>query len=129
MITLAGINWCTDHDIAVGMITSAGNVIMSHVPPPEQKPRELDILRAQFCASESLALEIAREIEGRKLAGQERNIIEFTGDKTAARRIAEYRRRIESSKDIHMIGSWEGIAAKEYFAEWKGIISARFDDR
>src|SRR5487761_33230 len=129
MITLAGINWCADRDIAVGMISSAGDVIMSHVPPPEQKPRELDILRAQFCASESLALEIAREIEGRKLAGQERNIIEFTGDKTTALRIADYRRRIESAEDIHMIGSWEGVAAKEYFAEWKGTVSAQFDDR
>lgn len=129
-VTFDALKWCSEHNISVTMIDSSGDIVSSHIPYDDDSPKHNLILRSQInAAGTPLGLEIARELLARKLAGQESNVILFTGDKTASQRISSYRSELEYVQTIPLIMGYEANAAKEYFGAWRGAIAMQFDDQ
>jgi CRISP-associated protein Cas1 len=125
-ITLEALRWCHVHGITLATISPTGELIDHHAN--DDVTRDVTVLRSQVMAQGStLGLEIAREIESRKLAGQSANVVRHFSAEYSADRIDSYRAQLESAATAHDVMGLEGIAAAEYFRAWRRV-RVRWDD-
>jgi CRISPR-associated protein Cas1 len=74
-------------------------------------------------------LEIAKEINVRKLDGQARNLESLFSDYDSSAKVWKYAKSMDGAKSHAALMGLEGKAAQVYFAPWVTHVTPRFDDR
>jgi CRISPR-associated endonuclease Cas1 len=119
MVTLAALRWLADQEAAFVMLERDGSVLATTGPV---SPSDARLRRAQACARDSgAALQIARELIDRKLAGQEQLVRETLRDAKAGETIAAFRARLTSARTIEAILQIELHAALMYWSVWHDL--------
>jgi CRISPR-associated endonuclease Cas1 len=126
-ITLDAYQWMHEHGISLTTLTLNGEMISQHTT--DDTNRDTSILRAQVLADGTpLALEIAREIESRKLRGQAANANILFSDSNIEARIRQYAALLEQAPTVSDVMGLEGKAGNEYFRAWRSL-SPKWDDK
>jgi CRISPR-associated protein Cas1 len=119
MVSLAALRWLADQNAAFLMLERDGCVLATTGPV---RPSDARLRRAQACAGQSgAALLIARELIGRKLAGQERLVRTGFRNSTTAEAIAEYRAKLSNAPSIESVRLVEAHAAKAYWSAFTDV--------
>ena len=119
MVSLAALRWLADQDAAFVMLERDGNVLATTGPV---RPSDARLRRAQAMALDSgAALQIARELIGQKLAGQEQVARNKLLDTTTAKAIAQFRTEVATADTISMIRLLESQGAAAYWAAWRTL--------
>lgn len=126
-LSLEALKWCSDHGISVLMLDQDSELISHYTTDSERW--DTSILRAQVLADGTpLALEIAREIQSRKLHGQAANIARLFSDPNIEARICQYAALLEQAPTVSDVMGLEGKAGNEYFRAWRSL-SPQWDDK
>lgn len=113
MVSLAALRWLADQDAAFVMLERDGSVLATTGPV---RPSDARLRRAQALADSSGAsLLIARELIGRKLAGQEQVTRNKLRDTTAAEAIAQFRASVVKAETIPEVRLIESQGAAVYW--------------
>jgi CRISPR-associated endonuclease Cas1 len=116
-VSLAALRWLADQDAAFVMLERDGSVLATTGPV---RPSDSRLRRAQSLANSShVGTEIARELIGRKLVGQERVIREKLGRTDVAESIAEYRTSLMYARTTAEVRHLESVAAQAYWLAWR----------
>ena len=129
MVSLAAFRWLADQDAAFVMLDRDGSVLATTGPVRSSDAR---LRRAQALAHQSgVALHIARELIGRKLAGQEQLVREKLCDWSSADAIARARAALTKTTTIEGIRYLEAQAGHAYWSAWRNVsvIFPRADAR
>src|SRR5207302_784177 len=119
MVSLAALRWLADQKAAFVMLERDGNVLATTGPV---RPSDARLRRAQAMALDSgAALQIARELIGQKLAGQEQVARNKLLDTTTAKAIAQFRTEVATADTISMIRLLESQGAAAYWAAWRTL--------
>jgi CRISPR-associated endonuclease Cas1 len=119
MVSLAALRWLADQDAAFVMLERDGSVLATTGPV---RPSDARLRRAQSLAHQSgAALQIARELIARKLAGQEQVIRTKFNDTSAAGLISRFRLALAETETIPSIRLLESQAANVYWSSWRNI--------
>jgi CRISPR/Cas system-associated endonuclease Cas1 len=85
-------------------------------------PSDARLRRVQACAHQSgIALLLARELIGRKLAGQEKVAREWLRDPETAEAIANRRKELHETTTTDEIRVCEARAGAAYWVGWRGV--------
>jgi CRISPR-associated endonuclease Cas1 len=118
-VSLAALRWLADQDAAFVMLDRDGSVLATTGPV---RPSDARLRRAQVLASYSgTALQIARELISRKLAGQERVVREKLRDSATAQIIAQFCSEVATAETIAALRQIESQAAAAYWASWRDL--------
>ena len=118
-ISLAAIRWLADQDAAFVMLERDGRVLITTGPVRSSDAR---LRRAQALADQSgAALSIARELIGRKLAGQEAVVRELLLDTTTAEAIGRFRADVNTAETMDTTRRLESQAAAAYWSVWRDL--------
>jgi len=119
MISLAALRWLADQDAAFVMLERDGSVLATTGPVPSSDAR---LRRAQSLAQQSgTALQIARELIDRKLAGQEALARAALNDPRAAGLIASARVALKTTNTMENIRYLEAQAGHAYWSAWHSV--------
>jgi len=119
-ISLAALRWLADQDAAFVMLDRDGSVLATTGPVRSSDAR---LRRAQALAHQSgIALQIAKDLLGKKLIAQEELVREKLQSSAAADRIAEIRRGLRICQSTDALRPLEALAAKGYWAAWRNIV-------
>jgi len=119
MVSLAALRWLADQDAAFVMLNRDGTVLTTTGPV---LPSDARLRRAQVLALQNgVALQITRELLGRKLAGQEQVVRKKLLDSKTADVIAEFRDEVARAETIDKIKSLESQGAYAYWAAWHDL--------
>jgi CRISPR-associated endonuclease Cas1 len=119
MVTLGALRWLADQDASFVMLNRDGSVLAVTGPV---RPSDARLRRAQAHAHESgLALQIARELIGRKLEGQEKLARDGFNNGEAAEAIKSMRKAISSADTIEAIRLIESRGAYAYWGAWNNL--------
>ena len=119
MVSLAALRWLADQDAAFVMLERDGSVLATTGPV---RPSDARLRRAQALAIESgAALQIARELIGQKLAGQELVARNKLLDTTTAKAIAQFRSDVATADTISTIRLLESQGAAAYWSAWRTL--------
>jgi CRISPR-associated endonuclease Cas1 len=119
MISLAALRWLADQDAGFVMLDRDGSVLATTGPV---RPSDARLRRSQALAHQSgVALRIARELIGRKLAGQEQLVREKLRDPSTADAIAQARAAVKFANTIATIRQLEAHAAHAYWSAWRTL--------
>jgi CRISPR-associated endonuclease Cas1 len=119
MISLAALRWLAEQDAAFVMLERAGSVLATTGPVPSSDAR---LRRAQSLAHQSgTALQIARELIDRKLAGQEALARDALNDPRAAGLIASARVALKPTNTMENIRYLEAQAGHAYWYAWRSV--------
>jgi CRISPR-associated protein Cas1 len=119
IVSLAGLRWLTDQKAAFIMLERDGSVVTVTGPV---SPSDARLRRSQAVAhSSGAALVIARELIGRKLAGQEHLARTGFRNSTTADAIAGYRAKLPSAPSIESVRLIEANAAKAYWSAFTDV--------
>jgi CRISPR-associated endonuclease Cas1 len=119
MVSLAALRWLSDQKAAFVMLKREGSVVAVTGPvrSPDGRLRRIQALSIQS----GTALRIARELIGKKLAGQER-VARFTLLTTqTADTISGYRAELAKAGSPEAIRQIESQAAGAYWAAWRTL--------
>src|SRR5436309_1413339 len=101
------------------MLARDGSVLATTGPV---RPADARLRRAQALASYSgTALQIARELISRKLAGQERVVREKLRDSATAQIITQFCSEVTAAETIAALRQIESQAAAAYWASWRDL--------
>jgi CRISPR-associated endonuclease Cas1 len=118
-VSLAALRWLADQDAAFVMLDRDGSVLATAGPVRSSDAR---LRRAQALAHHSgPALEIARELISRKLAGQEQIAQYKLCDPTTAVEIARLCSALATAETIPAMRNIEAQAAAAYWSAWRTI--------
>src|SRR5207249_6892213 len=118
-VSLAALRWLADQDAAFVMLDRDGSVLATTGPV---RPSDARLRRAQALASYSgTALQIARELISRKLAGQERVVREKLRDSATAQIITQFCSEVTAAETIAALRQIESQAAAAYWASWRDL--------
>jgi CRISPR/Cas system-associated endonuclease Cas1 len=118
-VSLAALRWLADQDAAFVMLERDGSVLATTGPV---RPSDSRLRRAQSLANTShIGTEIARELIGRKLMGQERVARDKLERADVANVIASYRTSLMSARTIADVRQLESIAAQAYWLAWRFV--------
>jgi CRISPR-associated endonuclease Cas1 len=119
VISLAALRWLADQKAAFVMLERDGSVLATTGPV---RPSESRLRRAQSMSSSSgVALDIAKEIIDKKLAGQERLARQGLLVIQTADTISKYRSELASADSPERICIIEARAAGAYWAAWHDL--------
>lgn len=119
MISLSALRWLADQDAAFVMLDRNGSVLAVTGPV---RPSDARLRRAQALADRTgAALRIARELIGRKLAGQEQVAREKLRDSATAQIIARFRSELATAQTISAVRQIESQAAAAYWSAWRDV--------
>jgi CRISPR-associated endonuclease Cas1 len=119
MVSLAALRWLADQDASFVMLERDGSVLATTGPV---RPSEAKLRRAQALAhSSGAALQIARELISRKLAGQEQVARHRLLDTSTADTIARFRAEVPTADSMNAIRLIESQAARAYWSAWSTL--------
>jgi CRISPR-associated endonuclease Cas1 len=119
MVTFAALRWLADQDASFVMLNRDGSVLAVTGPV---RPSDARLRRAQVLAHQSgIALEIARELIGKKLEAQEKLARGELNNCEAAQVIARAREAITAAETIESVRLLESRAAYSYWTAWRKI--------
>ena len=119
MVSLAALRWLADQDAAFVLLDRDGSVLMTTGPV---RPTDARLRRAQALAHHTgTALQIARELIGRKLDAQEKLARDGLNNCEAAETIGFFRKAIPSAETIEAIRLIEARGAYAYWAAWNNL--------
>jgi CRISPR-associated endonuclease Cas1 len=118
-ITLEALRWICDVGASFVMLEKDGSVLVTIGPV---RPSDARLRRAQSLAHHSgMALRIARELIGRKLAGQEQLARNVLRDLSVAQTIASARSALTTAGTVEAVRSIESQAAYAYWSAWRSV--------
>ena len=119
MVSLAAFRWLADQDVSFVMLDRDGSVLVTTGPVRASDAR---LRRAQALASQSgTAIQIARELIDKKLAGQEQVARHKLLDSENAAAIHRYRSELAEADTPDEIRLIESRAASAYWAAWRTL--------
>lgn len=119
MVSLAALRWLADQDASFVMLDRDGSVLTTTGPV---RPTDARLRRAQALAHHTgIALQIARELIGRKLDAQEKLARGGLNNCEAAETIGSFRKAIPSAETIEAIRLIESRAAYAYWGAWDNM--------
>jgi CRISPR-associated endonuclease Cas1 len=119
MVSLAALRWLADQDAAFVMLDRDGSVLATTGPV---RPSDSRLRRAQSLAHQSgMAVQIARELISRKLAGQEQLARDKLRDLPTAETIVRVRARLATADTLEAIRQLESHAAQAYWLAWRTV--------
>jgi CRISPR-associated endonuclease Cas1 len=119
MVSLAALRWLADQDAAFVMLDRNGSVLVTTGPARTADAR---LRRAQALAQQSgVALQIARELIGQKLVGQERLVREKLAVCSVADTIARIWAAVSRADSMQEIRLLEANAAYAYWSAWHSV--------
>ena len=119
IISLAALRWLADQGAAFVLLERDGHVLATTGPA---RPSDARLRRAQALAEQSgAALQIARELISRKLAGQELVVRDSLLDSTTAEVIARFRAEVDTAETIDAIRVLEAQGAAVYWSVWRDL--------
>ena len=119
MVSLAALRWLADQDAAFVMLDRDGSVLATTGPV---RPTDARLRRAQALAHHTgTALQIARELIGRKLDAQEKLARGGLNNCEAAETIGSFRKAIPSAETIEAIRLIEARGAYAYWGAWNNL--------
>jgi CRISPR-associated endonuclease Cas1 len=119
MVSLSAWRWLADQDAAFVMLERDGSVLTTTGPV---RPSDARLRRAQALAGRSdVALRIARELVGQKLAGQEQVARSKLLDSATTETIARFRAAVETAETIPALRLLESQGAAAYWAAWQDL--------
>jgi CRISPR-associated endonuclease Cas1 len=119
MVSLAALRWLADQDAAFVMLERDGSVLTTTGPV---RPSDVRLRRAQALASQSgAALQIARELIDKKLAGQEQVVRYKLSAPENAETIHRYRSELAEADTPESVRLIESKAAGAYWAAWRTL--------
>jgi CRISPR-associated endonuclease Cas1 len=119
MVSLAALRWLADQDASFVMLDRDGSVLATTGPV---RPTDARLRRAQALAHHSgTALQIARELIGRKLDAQEKLARGGLNNCEAAEIIGSFRKAIPSAETIEAIRLIEARGAYAYWSAWNNL--------
>jgi CRISPR-associated endonuclease Cas1 len=129
MVSLAALRWLGDQKIGFSLLERDGTVLLTTGPV---RPSDARLRRAQSMAGQSgAALNIARELIDKKIAGQERVARYKLLATQTADTISRYRAQLTNADSPEAIRQIEAQAAGAYWAAWRTlpITFPRKDER
>jgi CRISPR-associated endonuclease Cas1 len=119
LVSLAALRWLADQKAAFVMLDRDGSILAATGPVRRSDAR---LRRAQACADQSdLAVNIARELIDRKLAGQERVARDKLDDAATADAIALLRAELRGANTTDKVRECEARAGAAYWGGWRNI--------
>jgi hypothetical protein len=119
MISLAALRWLADQNAAFVMLERNGKVLAVTGPV---RPSDARLRRAQALALQNgAALEIARDLIGAKLAGQETLVRNKLKNSIAADLIMRFLERLPAAENVDAIRTLEAHAAGAYWGAWRDV--------
>jgi CRISPR-associated endonuclease Cas1 len=119
IVSLAALRWLADQDASFVMLERDGSVLAVTGPV---RPSEAKLRRAQALAlSSGAALQIARELIIRKLAGQEQVARHKLLDTSTADTIARFGAEVPTADSMNTIRLIESQAARAYWSAWRTL--------
>ncbi len=116
MVSLAALRWLADQKAAFVMLERDGTVLVTTGPV---RPSDVRLRRAQSLSGQSgAAVQIARELISKKLAGQERGARYKLLATQTADTISRYRKELIKADSTEAIRQVESLAAGAYWAAW-----------
>lgn len=118
-VSLSALRWLADQKASFTMLDRDGSVLLSTGPV---RPSEAKLRRAQALAlQDGVGFRLSREIIDRKLAGQQKVVLEALCDHTAAVAIREIRSELAEVETIDALRLIESKGAKVYWAAWRSL--------
>jgi CRISPR-associated endonuclease Cas1 len=119
MVSLSALRWLADQDAAFIMLDRDGSVLATTGPV---RPSDARLRRAQALAHyKGTAIQIARELVGRKLEAQEKLALGGLNNCKAAETIGSMRKAIPSAETIEAIRLIEARGAYAYWGAWNNL--------
>jgi CRISPR-associated endonuclease Cas1 len=119
MVSLAALRWLADQGAAFVMLNRDGSVLATTGPV---RPTDARLRRAQALAHHTgTALQIARELIGRRLDAQEKLARGGLNNCEAAETIGSFRKAIPSAETIEAIRLIEARGAYAYWGAWNNL--------
>ena len=119
MVTLGALRWLADQDASFAMLNRDGSVLAVTGPV---RPSDARLRRAQALTHHTgTALQISRELIGRKLDAQEKLARDGLNNREAAETIASFRKAIPSAETIEAIRLIEARGAYAYWGAWNNL--------
>jgi CRISPR-associated endonuclease Cas1 len=119
MVSLAALRWLGDQKAAFTFLERDGTVLLTTGPV---RPSDARLRRAQSLAGQSgTALQIARELIDKKLAGQEKVARHKLLISETADTIARYRKELTEADSPDAIRQIESLAAGAYWSAWHAL--------
>ena len=119
MVSLSALCWLADQDAAFIMLDRDGSVLATTGPV---RPSDARLRRAQALAHYTgTAIQIARELVGRKLEAQEKLALGGLNNCEAAETIGSMRKAIPSAETIEAIRLIEARGAYAYWGAWNNL--------
>jgi CRISPR-associated protein Cas1 len=119
MVTLAALRWLAAQDASFAVLNRNGTVLAVTGPVRSSDSR---LRRAQGLAHQSgIALEIARELIGKKMEAQERLARGELNGSDAAESILRARKALRTAETLESIRILESRAAHSYWSAWRKI--------
>jgi CRISPR-associated endonuclease Cas1 len=119
MVSLAALRWLADQDASFVMLDRDGSVLATTGPV---RPTDARLRRAQALAHHTgTALQIARQLIGRKLEAQEKLARGGLNNCEAAETIGSMRKAIPSAETIEAIRLIEARGAYAYWGAWNNL--------
>lgn len=116
VVSLAAFRWLADQDAAFVMLERDGSVLATTGPVRSSDAR---LRRAQALADQTgVALQITRELIGKKLAGQEQVARHKLLDPTTAHAINQCQVAVQNATTIDAVRQHEAQAAAAYWSTW-----------
>jgi CRISPR-associated protein Cas1 len=118
-VSLDAVRWLADQDAAFVMLDRDGSVFLTTGPV---RPSDARLRRAQALAHHSgAALQIVRELIGKKLDGQEKLARNELNNDEAANAISRFRESVTTAETIELVRLLESRAAHAYWNAWRKV--------
>ena len=119
MVSLSALRWLADQKAAFTLLERDGTVLVTTGPV---RPSDARLRRAQALSSQSgIAVQIARELIDRKIAGQERVARHKLLTTQTADTISRYRKELVQADSPEAIRQVESLAASAYWGAWRNL--------
>ena len=118
-VSLEALRWLADQDATFVMLERDGSVLLTTGPV---RPSDSRLRRSQALAHHSgAALQIARELIGKKLEAQEKLARNELNNGEAASAISRFRESVTTAETIELVRLMESRAAHFYWNAWRRV--------
>jgi CRISPR-associated endonuclease Cas1 len=119
VVSLAALRWLADQDACFVMLDRVGKVVATTGPV---SPSDARLRRAQSLAHQSgIALSIARELISKKLVNQQRTVLKYFANSSAALAIVAARNLLAAAATPDELRIPESRGALAYWAAWREL--------
>ena len=119
MVSLAALRWLADQEAGFVMLDRVGKVVATTGPV---RPSDARLRRAQSLAHQSgIALSIARELISKKLVNQQRTVLKYFANSSAALAIVAARNLLAAAVTPDDLRIPESRGALAYWSAWREL--------